>query len=189
MRSEEDSLFALQNEVSGQELAYRNALIEIYGTAYPDDIGPGRTFATDYVGPDLLHYMYVDLPELPGGYGLSQTTGSRTYQLDIQGLPSNWRNHLAKDLDFYVRQGADYSLGTHYIEYELGPHGFFDKPAAWTGKRRSPGELQQAISELIASHQSLSRAPRRGGNGSEQFGKEDRDLQCPGRQGHHRDRH
>ena len=158
MRSEEDSLAELQSQVAQQEHAYRNALIELYGTPYPDDIGPGRTYVTGYAGPDLLHYMYVDLPELPGGVGQAQTTERRTYELDIQSLPANWRTALYMDLDFYQTRGGDYTSGDHFIEYELGPHGFFDKPSNWTGVRRSPGQLQQAISELIASHQALSQS-------------------------------
>ena len=65
MRSEQDSLAGLQNRVAEQELAYRNALIELYGTPYPDDTGPGKTWTQDYDGPDVVHYMYVETPELP----------------------------------------------------------------------------------------------------------------------------
>lgn len=158
MRSEEDSLAELQADISAQEHAYRNQLLELYGSPYPDSVGPGRTYATGYDGPDLLHYMYVDLPELPDGLGLSQTTEKRTYQLDIQGFPANWREQLYTDLDFYQTHGEDYTLGEHFIEYELGPHGFFDKPDTWVGTRRSPGKIQQAISERIAAHQALSKA-------------------------------
>ena len=40
MRTEEDSLADLQVAVEQEELAFKHRLIEIYGTAYPDDIGP-----------------------------------------------------------------------------------------------------------------------------------------------------
>lgn len=158
LRSEQDSLAELQANIARQEHAYRNSLLEIYGSPYPDSIGPGRTYATGYDGPDLLHFMYVDLPELPDGLGLSQTNEKRTYRLDIQGFPDNWREQLYTDLDFYQTYGEDYTLGEHFIEYELGPHGFFDKPDTWEGTRRSPGKIQQAISERIAAHQALSKS-------------------------------
>ncbi len=63
MRSEEDSLTDLTATVSEQELAYEHRLIELYGTPYPDVIGPGKTYNKDYTGPDLLHHMYVGIPE------------------------------------------------------------------------------------------------------------------------------
>ncbi len=157
MRVEEDSLAALQDQVAKEEHAFRNALIELYGTPYPDDIGPGRTYVTSYDGPDLLHYMYVDLPELPGGKGLAQSYDSRTYRLDVQTLPVSWRRHFYMDLDFYQNQ-ENQEEEKHYIEYTLGAHGFFDKPDNWTGIRRSPGRIQQTISELIAAHQGLAQS-------------------------------
>jgi len=63
MRSEQDSLADLQTSIDKEELAYTHTLIELYGTPYADDIGPGKTYIQGYQGPDLLHYSYVDLPE------------------------------------------------------------------------------------------------------------------------------
>ena len=64
MRSDDDSLNEFKTKVDQQELAFTNELIEIYGTPYPDDIGPGKTFSTGYAGPDLFHYRYIDNVEL-----------------------------------------------------------------------------------------------------------------------------
>ena len=44
----------------------KGRLIEIFGTPYSDDIGPGRTYPAGYDGPDLYHYMEVDASELTG---------------------------------------------------------------------------------------------------------------------------
>src|SRR4030095_13679867 len=60
LRSEQDSLADFRTAVNKQELAYTNTLIELYGTPYPEDIGPGRTYRTGFNGPDSIHYMYVD---------------------------------------------------------------------------------------------------------------------------------
>ena len=38
-------------------------LLDLYGSPYPDDIGPGKTYAQDYSGPDFLHPFYVETPE------------------------------------------------------------------------------------------------------------------------------
>ena len=68
MRSEQDSLEDFQTEVERQEMAFNSALIEIYGTPYPDDMGPGKAYPNpDYDGPDLLNYRYVDNPEFING--------------------------------------------------------------------------------------------------------------------------
>ena len=69
MRSEEDSLFNLQAANTNQEIAYLNQLIELYGTPYPDDMGPGKTYPQDYDGPDWLHFAYVENPDT-NSYGV-----------------------------------------------------------------------------------------------------------------------
>ena len=54
----------LQDEAAAIELGFKHRLIELYGTPYPDDIGPGKTYAQGYDGPDLLHYMLIDRSDL-----------------------------------------------------------------------------------------------------------------------------
>ena len=46
MRSEGDSLADFAVRVAQQELGYTDALIKLYGTPYPNDIGPGKTYRT-----------------------------------------------------------------------------------------------------------------------------------------------
>ncbi|MBT4819719.1 MAG: hypothetical protein HON70_28675, partial [Lentisphaerae bacterium] len=47
-------------EAVDQDLAYRDALIEIFGAPYTGMIGAGKPYPAGYEGPDLLLYMYVD---------------------------------------------------------------------------------------------------------------------------------
>jgi hypothetical protein len=164
MRSEGDSLADVQAQQSQQELTFTNALIEVYGTPYPDDLGPGKTYTQDYAGPDLYHYMYVETPELVFP-GIVDPTSVSTYRLDVQTFPASWISGLqTKEESFDFLKLADDGSGndqrgsTDYIEYTLNPHGYFGKPATWTGKRLSPGDLQQAISELINARASLLQA-------------------------------
>ncbi len=196
MRSEQDSLAELQNSILLQETAYTNALVELYGTPYPDDIGPGKTYRQGYQGPDYLHYSYVDLPEydIPEMWSYSNTT---SWEFGIRDVPYGWANSP----DFYdinlpvlkvgdngnddsARNGIELRESTVrnvppifdfltnlpvvnellsktfpptkitnlYFKVDIGPHGFGEKPKDWVGKRRSPGEIQQAISEIIAAH-------------------------------------
>lgn len=166
MRSEQDSLAEFQTQVGKQELAYQNALIELYGTPYPDDIGPGRTYPSGYDGPDLIHFMYVDNVELTFP-GLLEPRNAVTYQLDFQPYPPNWMTDLLDGLTNIVHQDdhathvqdpGDYTEGVHYVSFTLGPHGFFAKPAHWTGRRAAPGRLQQAISDIIKARNRLHAA-------------------------------
>ena len=163
MRSEQDSLTEFQTSVNQQEQAYTNALIELYGTPYPDDTGPGKTYKQDYAGPDIVHFTYVETPEVhfPELWYYTEAT---TYQVDIQDLPTWWKNVNNYALNFSdVVQATDaegnfntnYVEGVHYLTFNIGTHGFYDKPASWTGQRASPGKIQQAISDYIAAHTRL----------------------------------
>lgn len=164
MRSEQDSLADLQNGYQKQELAYDNSIIELYGTPYAGDIGTGKTYPQGYTGPDYYHYMWVEdttfadqdqmlwNPDVPADYGV-----------DIGVLPGDYAQTLGVD-DFVTRlvdpgyEGKDpqHTLDLqHHITYPWGPHGFLDKPATITGKRVSPGKIQQAISEVVAAHDNL----------------------------------
>ena len=164
MRSEGDSLAEVQAQLAQQELTFTNALIEIYGTPYSDDLGPGQTYTQDYAGPDLYHYMYVETPELTFP-GILEPRSTTTYRLDVQTLPESWLSGLQtkpESFDFLRLNddgnGNDQRGSTDYIEYTLNPHGYFGKPSSWTGKRLSPGQLQQAISEVIRARGALLQA-------------------------------
>jgi len=160
MRSEENSLNELQNQVAEQELAYRNALIELYGTAYPDDMGPGKTWVQDYAGPDTLHYMYVETPELPfrelWNYPGNTSSGG-VFKIFLADLPSDWGTKYDYTL-LEVVNNPNYSDANRFIEIEIGPHGYFEKPESWTRRRASPGRIQQAISEEIDAYNKLFEA-------------------------------
>ena len=175
MRSEQDSLADLQNAVEKQELAYTSALIELYGTPYPDDVGPGKLYKQGYEGPDLYHYQYVETLgiEAPGVYQANEP--DYVARIDLQALAEDWSvpgsilgttvdtqgpvDGTSKDLvivnmssDKYEEKDPVTGKPVYYLEYALGSHGFFGKPKEWTSRRKSPGRIQQAISELIQAH-------------------------------------
>ena len=112
MRSEQDSLADFQAGVARQELAYKNALIELYGTPYTDDIGPGKTYKQGYTGPDLIHYMYADdLTFADADHAVWGPNDEAVYKIDIQLLPEDWGTRLG--LDNWLVQSSDpgYSNG------------------------------------------------------------------------------
>jgi hypothetical protein len=177
MRSEQDSLAGFQTGLAQQELSFTNALIELYGTPYPDDIGPGKLYKQGYSGPDLIHYSYVDLPEYDIPEMWSYTSG-HSWSFTIQDVPFNWATehqftdinlppifvseaNAAKLPDGSPRNGISLNVvtllgipvATNFVfEVNVGDHGFFEKPKTWASRRASPGAIQQAISAQIAAH-------------------------------------
>lgn len=152
LRSEQDSLADFQTTVAAQEHAYTSTLIELYGTPYTDDIGTGKTYAQGYAGPDLLHYTYVETPEREFGSNFDFT--QKTFQIDVQTLPDDWIGTVYTNFSFYQTNGAkDYA--TNSVTYHIGANGLFSKPEGWTGRRVSPGKIQDAISRRIAAQNKL----------------------------------
>ncbi len=165
MRSEQDSLADLRAAVDKQELAYTNTLIELFGTPYPEDIGPGRTYRAGFAGPDSIHFMYVDNVELDfrNQFGGSMLVPSEDYawSIDTQTFTADWLDaNGISDFSFIqpARNGpvdgtnpleAWVTNTTLHVDYNLSSHGFFKKPAHWVGRRASPGRIQQAISDII----------------------------------------
>ncbi len=153
LRREADSQLTNEAIVLNQEIAYTNALVELYGTPYSDDIGVGKTYASGYEGPDLTHFMYVDDNELEGP---AVTPGSSTeFVLDIQDYASEYkslepREKVAADFVEKFLPSVDSSdVNNTHLAYTLDSHGFFSKPSDWTGRRESPGEIQLAIADII----------------------------------------
>ncbi len=66
MRRNQDEVEDLQRDSRAQETDFANQLIEIFGTPYPDDMGPGGTYPAGYDGADLYKYMLIDVPALAG---------------------------------------------------------------------------------------------------------------------------
>jgi hypothetical protein len=164
MRSEEDSINDFQSQVEKEELAFKHRLIELYGTPYSDDVGVGKTYKQGYDGPDLLHYSYVDKHEITAKSSddsvatIMNPSEVATFRLDVQNLPTEWDGTGKSDLKLdgewtgvvsAVNDSYDAEVGEHFIEYELDTHGFFSKPNDWTGRRESPGQIQEAISNIV----------------------------------------
>jgi hypothetical protein len=157
MRSEQDSLAEFQTKVGQQELAYEHSLIELYGTPYPGDIGPGRTYVQDYSGPDLLHYAYVD-QALVAVNGLFEPYEPQIFRIDKQAYPASYYTGGKRLFDFLTSaQSAGYSTN-QYIEFNLDALGFPQKPSEWTGRRASPGRLQDAVQKVILAQTDLYHA-------------------------------
>ena len=158
IRSQQESLADFQSSYNSQELAYTNQLIELYGTPYSDDIGPGQTYPQGYAGPDLIHYMYVDATSLQGTSSIiGDPTTQQTFQIDIQVQNTNVFSALPTTFDFLQNNSSSYGTN-NYITYTLGPSGFMGKPSTWVGERSAPGSIQQAVSDILTAYADANQA-------------------------------
>jgi hypothetical protein len=155
LRQVQDDVDQLTSLVKAQERAFKNQLIEIFGYAYAGDMGGGKTYPSDYDGPDLYHYMYVssdltgDLPQPDGsftGFFTGMSFGDENgFVFDSDSLNEAYTNVDAGavlEADFPIAKGAEWK---------------FVAPTSW-GKRRAPGRLQVAVSDLLQSQSQLQRA-------------------------------
>ena len=123
------------------ESDYRKSLVAIYGTPLDGDIGPGGIYAQGYDGPDIYHYMYIDLAP----YGLSAvdsalSTNVVSYRLERDGPVAGvaWLN--------YEPAGDAVE-----IVYHLTPDGIPQAPSA-SGVRRTEGSIQSAYRSFLAAY-------------------------------------
>ena len=123
------------------EADYRKSLVAIYGTPLEGDIGPGGTYAQGYDGPDLYHYMYIDL----GPYGLEAVDSALStnivfYRLERDGPVAGvaWLN--------YEDAG-----NTVAVTYSITPDGIPQAPAK-SGVRRTEGSIQSAYRNFLAAY-------------------------------------
>jgi hypothetical protein len=165
IRSDGDSLEGLKATIQDNERSLTTRLIDLYGTPYTDDIGPGKTYPQDYSGPDLVHYLYVDMPE----YVFPDATGEngREFTIPLPGVPKQWETNVMGN--FYGIWEADKgSLSSFYnaIQFPvltnftiaITSEGYTPKPEEWTGRRAFPGRIQQSISGVVAAERRLALA-------------------------------
>jgi uncharacterized delta-60 repeat protein len=164
LRRQEETLAGQRSAIAEQERAFTNQLIEIYGTPYPDDIGPGRTYQQGYPGPDLFHPMYVEITEdLAGGNFTPLAESSYTlYTAMSPALVASANGQLAQtgtvinpnDADAQEVEVPAGAAGP--VEYNLEAiSGDFRKPETWTGRRASPGRIQTAVSNQLLARQNF----------------------------------
>ena len=141
LRRQADKVSDFQINVREREIDLNNRLIELFGYPYEDDIGPTGSYATGYDGPDLYHYMYVDPSELLG----EDPSPVETFQVDFE--------------DREVAEDGTLSTSTTSVLFHLSSNGLgLIKPPSWTGKRRAPGQIQVARSDLIQTRARFERA-------------------------------
>ncbi|MFN8642675.1 MAG: hypothetical protein U0802_13860 [Candidatus Binatia bacterium] len=165
LRRTQDSAVDFARNVAEEERDYNNRLVEIFGTPYREDIGPGRTYKTGYGGPDIWNWHVVDESELTGQIPGLLTSGSSSFALTIKApdwdtCPDKTKGTCRYDQSGKLKYDDDGKVVTtsSTVNVTLSNRGFGKvKNPTWT-RRESPGELQLAQSDLLQARAQFERA-------------------------------
>jgi hypothetical protein len=155
LRNQENQIADANTAIVDQELSFDGELQAIFGSPYPGDVGPGKTYAQDYDGPDYENWFLVDRPT-----DLVDTSKEVTLTIAV---PTGIEDFSTRSHDGYTSE----TLATHFLAGPAGtPTGSTQKTvtvrpgqiAQWAqdwgggglGQRAVTGSLQQA---LLDSHQ------------------------------------
>ncbi len=143
LRTQSDDVADFQQAIRDQEFDYNCRLIEIFGRPYPEDCGPGKLFTADYTGPDYIHYMYVDVPQISG---YTVNTDLEVYSIDYD-----------KD---DVKDDGDIEKTNITVTYHFDPDTYeLTKPSDFT-RRPAQGEIQAALNDLVRARFELNEGIR-----------------------------
>jgi hypothetical protein len=168
-----------ENKVTEQDIAYRNQLIEIFGTPYDGTIGSGKAYPPGYQGPDTMLYMYVPVnnvndttvPKPPASFYnaySNQISGSAAV---VTGVDNSWKttyqltfldqNKITNSInytDFTDTNSNPLVTTLDNLTLPIAAAGYtFIAPPDW-GTRTSPGELQRLITQMVQAQADLDSA-------------------------------
>lgn len=157
IRENQDTVQELTQNTDDQERDFKNRLIEVFGYPYAGDIGPGQTYPSGYDGPDLYHYMYVATKELNG----ETAPPTKAFKAFLKPLQSEFKDQgLTFPNDTPLGPGqVNLNSGVAVeLTYPVSAKTYaYVAPASW-GQRRAPGELQQAISDMVQAEARLKQS-------------------------------
>lgn len=158
IRQNQNSVEEFTNNVEDQESDYKNRLIEIFGYPYAGDIGPGQTYPSGYDGPDLVHYMYVATKELNGETAPPNSSFSAFYTPLKSTTDLNQGFTFPEDTPLGPGSVKLINGTNVVVNYPLSTAEYgFVAPTSW-GQRRAPGELQQALSDMVQADARMKQA-------------------------------
>lgn len=144
--SEEEELAATN------EKDYESKLVELYGTPYSGDIGPGKMYEQGYTGPDLYHYMYMDL----SGYGLVSLDDASPKYAVVYKRSDTEEAWSYEEMADYVKNGSN--SRTNQLVYLVSANGIVVKPDSVTGTRAVSGRLQRAYADYLFAYVDVKNA-------------------------------
>lgn len=144
---EEDYTAALDN----QERGYNDQLIAIFGYPFEGDIGVSGTYVQGYDGPDLFHFMWLDLAPFGLTNAQQEVAVTNTLYFAVNGPYTN----------SILESSAVHSITTtqtvYQLSYQQTANGIVVKPNSVTGTRRAAGRIQQAHVNLIQAQLAVAR--------------------------------
>ena len=150
LRQIEDARNGYANQLDTMENTFKNDLIALFGYPYSGDIGPSGTYTQGYDGPDLIHYMWMDLAP----YGLTDVEDTKSVTTETYRLATFWERQ-AFALWFYDFAAVD-SSKTFTLNFSAS--GLAQKPTTVTGARRAQGEIQQAYGNYLQTYAKVKRS-------------------------------
>ena len=138
LRDQNSSLDDYNNAVEDQERAYEYQLINLFGTAYPGDVGPGKLYEQGYTGPDLYHYYLIDKPS-----SLVDTTGEVTISFREPVEMNPFETWSLDNVYNKIKDPLQYTTRTQ----KIAPDRLMQFAAAGAGRRYNPGAIQSALLE------------------------------------------
>ena len=158
MRLIEEAASDYKSSIDQEEENYDIQLIGFFGTPYSDDIGPGKTYRQGYAGPDLIHYMWMDLDQ----YGLTELEDTVShkawYYADLGGFRLDWYKHITAIGGDINHDLANLKSDTQTLFCEVSASGIFLKPASIAGRRAMRGTIQERYGELLSAYAAAKKA-------------------------------
>lgn len=147
LRNQENQVDDYNSAIVDQERTYRNQLIELFGRPYEGAVGPGKTYAQGYYGPDLHQWFVVDRPN-----DLVDTTSPDSVKFRIWTVVDREFNIPSVDGDGIIRDyeifGENGDPVRREVEVTAYPNQFIQYSDVWQnglGRRPETGELQDAL--------------------------------------------
>ncbi len=166
LRQTEVSVENFRREVNEQDIDYRNRLIEIFGSPYEGVIGPGKPYPPGYKGPDYMLFNYVDVTDVsndtvpPPSETMTAFFKPGFFWVEVPeeginiDIATTYSHFFEEDMAEGTVTDADFS-GVLEVDFPMSAADYaFQAPEEW-GIRRSPGEIQQVLSELVQAQADL----------------------------------
>ena len=154
LRAQHETVDEFNDAVSRQESAYVYQLINLYGTPYEGDIGPGKLYRQGYAGPDIYHYYIINRPSPIVD---TESTVSMTFREPINWDPfQEWtlegpNSRLNNPPEFINRT---YTISKSNLVQ------FSDTVSNGLGRRQTTGEIQTALLEQYEAQVNVRNSSR-----------------------------
>lgn len=155
LRNQENQVSNSTTAYVDQEDAFVRKLIDIFGSPYSGDMGPGKTYAQNYAGPDTYNFYVVDRPT-----GLIDTSAAITMEVNVPTEIKSFSGDSVDDLRIWDPTGE-----TNSPSYSTKKTLTFNpnKNMLWAsewgdttiGQRPQVGRIQQALLDSYQAQTAL----------------------------------